>query len=98
MHWLPSHIENTASGRLYTGNYYADKLADKGREISTEADKETFLHIVREQILSATIQYVNSIDKKIELLNESPDGPSANADDLSIYAHANRDPFAQGIS
>jgi len=98
MHWLPSHIENTASGRLYTGNYYADKLADQGREISTEADKETFLHIVREKIISATIQYVNSIDKKIELLNETPNGPPANVDDLSACAHANRDPFAQGIS
>lgn len=97
MHWLPSHIENTAAGKKITGNYFADKLANKGRQLSTPADERDFVHNVREQILSHTITLVEALDKKVKLLNDTPDGPPAVADDLSACAHANRDPLSREV-
>ena len=90
MHWIPSHIENTAAGLRYTGNYYADRLANIGRQNSEKADEDQHIHKIREQLLYATICFIDKIDNKLKLLEESPDGPPVKAGDLSL-THAERD-------
>ena len=92
LHWLPSHIENTFGRKRYTGNYYADKLAIEGQALSTVTDERFQPEFVREQILSAVIYLVEAIEKRLELLNNPPDGPPAHADDLSACTDAERDP------
>ena len=91
MHWLPSHIENTAAGIKKTGNFHADHLANRGRQLSAKTNEKDFVHNVRELILSHSIALVNSLDPRLQLLNEPPDGPSATADDLNACVHAARD-------
>ena len=84
MHFVPSHIEQTAQGLKRTGNFYADRLATAGRRKSGPHDRSRYLHVIRDAILSATIGLIDNIEC---LLNEeesnNPDGPSATADDLS---------------
>ena len=93
MHWLPSHVENTAAGIKRTGNSHADSLANRGRKMSTKKDEKDFIHKVRELILSHSIALINALDRRLQLLSESPDGPSASADDLDACVHAARDSF-----
>ena len=97
MHYVPSHIERTAAGLRYTGNQYADTLANKGRLLSKDTDEQDFLYTVRERILSLTVEMVDHIDKKIELLSKESDGPPGPPDDLSACAHANRNSFSEGV-
>ena len=92
LHWLPSHIENTFIGKRYTGNYYADKLATDGQALSKPEDCKNQVRSVRERLLTAVIEFVNTIENKLELLNSPPNGPSAHADDLSARTDANRNP------
>ena len=73
LHWLPSHIENTFGRRRYTGNYYADKLANEGQAKSKVADEKFQLEFVREQILSAVIYLFESIEKRLELRPVDPE-------------------------
>ena len=82
MHFVPSHIENTSLGKKRTGNYYADILATEGRKMSTPDDGSKYLEAVRGNLLTATIQMVESIDKKLNIFR-IPDGPSTHVDDLS---------------
>ena len=81
LHYVPSHIEDTSLGKKYTGNYYADILATRGRLVSSHDDKSKYLHVIRERMLTATIELLYDIDKKLQIFRE-PDGPPANADDL----------------
>ena len=92
IHWLPSHIENTLIGKRYTGNYHADLLALDGQAFSVSQDAEKQLHTVRERLLTAVIKFVESIERKLKLLNEQPNGPPAHADDLSAPTDADRNP------
>ena len=92
IHWMPSHIENTLAGQQFTGNHFADKLANQGRMNATAEDENKRISYVREQLLSAVLQLVSNIDKKLELLDDPPDGPSAHADDFGARANADRDP------
>ena len=91
IHWLPSHIENTSAGKRYTGNYYADKLATNGQKQSNEDQERDQIPFVREQILSASIEVINSIDKKLELTDNPLDGPPAVADDFGACTDAGWD-------
>ena len=97
MHYVPSHIEKTAAGLKFTGNHYADKLADKGRHMSKVTDETDFLNTVRERILSSTIVLVDRIDKRIQLLNTESDGPSGSPDDLNACVHADRNSVQDGV-
>ena len=90
LHWLPSHIENTLVGKRYTGNYYADRLAMDGQASSEPQDCKKQLHKVREQLLTAVIEFTEAIETKLELLNNPPNGPPAHADDLSASTDADR--------
>ena len=91
IHYVPSHIENTGKGSTHTGNYYVDKLANEGRLKSSPQDKHSYLEIVREKILDATIRLIDKIDSRI-IDFETPNGPSAiSVDDFSGNADANRD-------
>ena len=85
MHFVPSHIEHTAQGFKRTGNFYADRLATNGRKKSNPQDKSRYLHVIRESVLSATIELIDSVEHLLHNEEETvnPDGPSANADDLS---------------
>ena len=49
------------------------------------------LSFVREQILSASIDMINSIESKLKLTDNPPDGPTATADDLDACIDADRD-------
>ena len=91
IHWLPSHVENTSAGRKYTGNYYADKLAVKGQKQSAMDQERDQIPFVREQILSASIDMIGSIEAKLKLTDNPPDGPPAVADDFSACTDADRD-------
>ena len=82
MHFVPSHIENTSQGKKRTGDYYADMLATEGRKMSTPDDKYKYLEVVRGNLLTATTQMLDSIDKKLNIFR-IPDGPSIHVDDLS---------------
>jgi hypothetical protein len=82
MHFVPSHIENTSQGKKRTGNYYADILATEGRKMSTNEDKSKYLETLRGNLLTATIQMLESIDKKLNIFR-IPDGPSIHVDDLT---------------
>ena len=92
-------LENTSVGRRFTGNYYADKLANEGRKRSHPSDSAKFIHTVREKILNLAIQLVNNIEKQIDKI-ENPDGPSANVDDVRVSNNtdASRDSSERGIS
>ena len=57
--------ENTLGRRRYTGNYYADKLANEGQDHSTVADERFQLQFVREKILSAVIYLIESIESDL---------------------------------
>ena len=87
MHFVPSHIEQTAQGHKRTGNFYADRLATAGRKKSNPDDLSRCLRVIRERTLSATLELIDNIEDllhKVEELNHhNPDGPSASADDLS---------------
>ena len=72
MHFVPSHIENTSQGKKRTGYYYA----------ATHEDKSKHLDSLRGNLLTATIQMLESIDKKLYIFR-IPDGPSIHVDDLS---------------
>ena len=96
MHYVPSHIEQTSSGKRRTGNYYADILATQGRMASHPEGKSKYVHNVREAILNASIHLTEKIDKKLQMLRE-PDGPPANADDFSVAANADRDSLREGV-
>ena len=82
MHFVPSHIENTSQGKKRTGNYYADILATEGRKLSKHEDKSKYLETLRGHLLTATIQMLENIDKKLNIFR-IPDGPSTHVDDLS---------------
>ena len=75
IHYVPSHIEQTSAGLKFTGNYFADKLADRGRKKSKPSDSRNFVHAVRERILTSTVDLIHSIEEKLHEL-EQPDGPS----------------------
>ena len=59
--YLPSHIEQTAQGSKRTGNFYADQLAADGRHKSDPKDKSRYLHNIRESVLTATLNLIDSI-------------------------------------
>ena len=50
--------------------------------MSTPHDKSKYLEVVRENLLTATTQMLDSIDKKLNIFR-IPDGPSIHVDDLS---------------
>ena len=88
IHYMPSHTEYTSQGIKRTGNFYADRLATLGRLKSQINDKSRYLHHVRNKILTATIILIEEIDtlidKEAQQISCNPDGPPANADDLSV--------------
>ena len=96
MHHIPSHIERTSLGLKCTGNYFADILATEGRKLSNPLDEETYLRTIREKILTATTELIEKIERSMQILL-NPDGPPANADDISGNANADQDPFVQEI-
>ena len=87
MHFVPSHIEQTAQGLKRTGNFYADRLATAGRRKSGPHDRSRYLQVIRDAILSATIELIDNIEcllhEEEESNNPAADGLSATADDLS---------------
>ena len=87
MHYVPSHIEQTAQGFKLTGNFYADQLATNGRHKSDPKDKSRYLHNIRESVLTATLNFIESVEnllqKSEEEKNHNLDGPSVTTDDLS---------------
>ena len=87
MHYLPSHIKKTAQGFKRTGNFYADQLATNGRHKSDPKDKSRYIHNIRESVLTATLNLIDSIDHLLqeseEEKNQNPDDPSVTTDDLS---------------
>ena len=89
---LPSQIENTLAGKQFTGNHYADRLANEGRQKPGDGGEKDRISYVREQILTATLQLINKLDNRLELLDNPPDGPSAHADDFGALANADRGP------
>ena len=87
MHYLTSHIEQTAQGFKRTGNFYADQLVTNGRHKSDPKDKSRYLHTIRDSVLTATLDLIDSIEHLLqeseEEKNQNPDGPSVTTDDLS---------------
>ena len=96
MHYIPSHIEKTAAGQKRTGNYYADVLASKGRNLSQPRDKLKYLQTVREKILTATTHLIKEIEQLMKI-RINPDGPSVQADDISGNTNADQDLFYEEI-
>ena len=91
MHWLPSHIDNTSAGKWYSGKYRVDKLAVNGRKQSNPDQVRGQLIFIREQILSASINLMDSIESKLRLTDNPPDGLPAVADDFDACVDADQD-------
>ena len=71
-----------------------DNLANTGRMDTSEIDERNHIHIVRDEILSASIQLLSEIHKKVEVLNElEQNGPSDVTDDFSACANADQEPI-----
>ena len=78
--------------RLFHLLYIADRLANEGRRKQGDDGEKHRISKVRERILTATLQLINKIDKRLELLDDPPDGPPAQADDFGAHANADREP------
>ena len=79
IHWVPSHIEQTAYGRLpIHGNCYADKLAEVARNLCTaeSTDRQTSLKRCKLQnAISRSLANIEDVFKPTEESN-SNNGPS----------------------
>ena len=67
-----------------------DKLANIGRMATSKDDERNHIFKVRDDILSASIQLLSNINKKVEVLNDT-NGPSDVTDDFSACANADQE-------
>ena len=70
--------------------YDEDRLVMDGQTSSEPQGCKKQLHRVREQLLTAVIDFIEAIETKLKLLNNPPNGPLAHADNLSANTDADR--------
>ena len=77
LHWIPSHIEHTAWGKLpIYGNCRADKLAEKARNCSSHVYTYRQVSHQRTKLQKAVSTTLRKLEKLFRIEDENPDGPS----------------------
>ena len=86
IHWIPSHIELTAWGRLpIHGNCRADKLAEIARERSSSASTHRQTSNRRARLQVAISRSLAKLEKLYKTQEENPDGPSSDDFDSDAF-------------
>ena len=88
----PEALTSPCFGRKsFIRNYHFDKLVNEDQARLTQADRSLQLHHIRDKLVSAVINLVESTDKQRKLLNNPPYGSPVSGDDRSASDDADRD-------
>ena len=94
IHWIPSHIELTAWGRLpIYGNCRADKLAENARRRSSSDSTCRQLSQQRTKLQAAISRSLAEIEKLFKPQDENADGPSCDDFDTDASQEKASDSF-----